>query len=63
MLRNDSGLEIRSVQVRVTDIRSGASRVYPVGGRVAAGNQAATGTGIIGDPANFRIAVVAAELN
>lgn len=63
VVRNDSGLEIRSVQVRVTDIRSGASRVYPVGGRVAAGNQAATGTGIIGDPANFRIAVIAAELN
>jgi len=63
VVRNDSGLAVNSVQVRVTDVRSGASRIYPVGGRISAGNQAATGTGIIGDPANFRIAVVAAGLN
>ena len=63
VVRNDSGLEVNSVQVQLTDLRTGAYQIYNVGGRLAPGNQAATGTGVVGNPANFQVRVVAARVN
>ena len=63
VVRNDSGLEVNSVQVRITDLRTGAYQTYNVGGRLAPGNQAAAGTGIVGTPANFQVTVVSAQVN
>jgi len=63
VVRNDSGLEVNSVQVQLTDLLTGAYQIYNVGGRLAPGNQAATGTGVVGNPANFQVRVVAARVN
>jgi hypothetical protein len=62
VVRNNTGLEVSSVQIRVTNIRTGSARTFFVTSRLAPGEQAATGTGVIDSTSNYRVAVIAAEV-
>ncbi len=59
-LRNDSGMRVHSVRIRLVDVRTGLGRDYRIGGALGRGEQVTLRTGIAREAAHFRVDVVAA---
>lgn len=60
-VRNDSGLPVTGVQVRLVDTRSGLGKAYNIRGAIGQDQQSSVRTGIVDDPANYRVQVIAAK--
>jgi len=59
-VRNDSGIPIRGVRVRLISKVNGASKDFLVRGSLDHGQQGTVATGIVGDPAGYAVQVIAA---
>lgn len=62
-VRNNAGIEVSGIRVRLVDLRSGAGVAYVIRGALDNQQQATVATGIVGDPANYRVDVIAAQPN
>ena len=60
-VRNDSGIPVKDVQVRLLDSRSGNSRNYRIRGSIEHGQQSSTRTRVVDDPAFYRVQIIAAN--
>lgn len=60
-VRNDSGLAVTGVQVQLVDTATGLGKAYRIGGTIDHQQQSSVRTGVVGDPANYRVQVIAAK--
>lgn len=60
-VRNDSGIAVTGIQVQLVDTRSGLGKAYNVRGTLDNKQQASVRTGVVDDPANYRVNVVVAR--
>ena len=62
-VRNDSGVVVSGVQVRLVDRHSGLGKDLYVRGQLSPRQQGSVGSGIVGEPANYRVDVIAARVH
>ena len=63
LVRNDSGIRVTDVEVRLTLVSSGLYRDYPVPGALEDNQQSALSTGIVGDTSLYSLSVVSASVD
>lgn len=61
LVRNDSGIAVQGVTLRLTQISSGMYQDYNLGGSLDPNQQGSQTTGIVADPTLYQLAVIAAR--
>ena len=60
-VQNKSGIQVNNIRVQLIDRASGRSKTYSIVGTLGHQQTAQTATGVIADPANFQVSVIAAS--